>query len=298
MSTEHLKEIVRYLQHAEFGKRSAEELLSVSKICIALNDMVTVCAPDMAYGDRRFYEKRASELFAILKNKCGRCGDLSLRCRMIDVMYALACQVAVVADPKKLNACYAATEALLEHEAGSGGDNPEHAGIYICIADYLYPYPDSSCELLQRLKRQIAAWVAELTPDAGWRGLAFDRALGRIRIMSMNSYMFLDNTYDSAIKQAYAYYVGRIVIPEDIYTCRLDSLLTLRLMYEAVAQYNIMEIPVDRKKMYRIAELMFRKSQILPLDSEEWLCCISCVAHCLSDVMIEQAQNEAMAFTA
>ena len=59
---------------------------------------------------------------------------------------------------------------------------------------------------MQYLHSVIESWVQQQDIDGGWYDIDENTAIARIEIMSRNSYMLMDSSYDSALFKAIIYY--------------------------------------------------------------------------------------------
>ena len=73
------------------------------------------------------------------------------------------------------------------------------------------------------LKTTISSWANSLNDDGSWDNISEEAALGRLRVMDMNSYMLLDKTYESELQRAFAFYcripdfdVAERITPDDV----------------------------------------------------------------------------------
>lgn len=237
---------------------SPMRLLALARIYAALYRLVSVEACDAEFGDRLEYTRRGDHLFRILLRKAKRTANPVERAALVSALFYLTSETTLAYDVKRDNTCREAViDLLADHE-----DALEEPATLRCLTDFFYPKAeaDDTDPWFIALKQTIRHWAETVSANGDWPEIPTGVALSRIEVMNRNSYMLLDEAYDTEIQKAYSYY--KTHQPE-----KNTPISTLARLYDVAMQGNA--YPVDREAARSVANLMATRTKAHPEGSEE-----------------------------
>ena len=198
-------------------KISDNELIDIGRCYVAVYDLVTTCGADELIAGREILKSEISAMFEECADRCAKPGaTMSRKAGLIELLYALSGPNLQIADPVKSSMCDRIADELicewLEYMQGNKSDNAIEIGVLKAITELCYgmmPYgreEDDEDIYMQYLHSVIESWVQQQDIDGGWYDIDENTAIARIEIMSRNSYMLMDSSYDSALFKAIIYY--------------------------------------------------------------------------------------------
>ncbi|MEG2062015.1 MAG: hypothetical protein RRY33_09205 [Alistipes sp.] len=332
MTPAELKALIPILHTQKFAGQSDAALLALVRIYAALYNMVATNALDEEYGAREIYAKKLAALFDALCRRTAKQTNVAQRAELLYAMFYIVRGTTLGGDPKREERCFELANELLSDTLSGAtiATLPLAASTYPllkCLAVYLYPCPAEDDPWLLIFKQQISAWASELDATGHWPQLSTAEALQRLILLSMHSYMFLDESHDDAIRLAHTAYCTLASIdkqaatgvaengvaevwatlsthPAGHATTHLspESLHLCNLLYEAAMQGAV--YLVDKQLSNDIADLLDR-SQLLdhqnshqhvhcPTDSDETLFCLGITTDNLCTRITDAAQEEMM----
>lgn len=268
---------------------STDWLLSLCRVYTSLYDLVATNDLEKEFGRRTEYAERADELLHVLLLKITSTDEPALRSALISATYALICGTTFAAGTK-LDDCREQTVRLFYDYADA--DEPHglvRTGICRCISDMLCPEIPEGDACFRFFRTSVRKWAGALSAVGCWAGIPFDVALERIEVMNRNSYMFLDRTYDGAVKRAFEYYRQRLTVPRDPGNFDECYLRTLGRLYDVALQGNA--YAPDTVLAGRIARFMGDYARMQPERNDEWLYSTSYVVHNLAGEIAGQLQQ-------
>lgn len=285
---------------------SDDAVVALSNIYSSMLNLVAVNALDEEYGDRKIYESKLDTLYTICRKRCAVNQSLARRSRMLTalcgVVYSRVCGLPNRKSTVCRNYMYDAItewQSMLIATARSREMRAVEYGILRCITDYFYYAEDEEHEFFDYFKRRIAEWAESLDGDGLWQDVSDFEALCRIEIMSRNSYMFSDDTYDRHIDKARAKYCGRCVEALDrnggkISNCVSDPADSdmLCMLYGVLIGGGD---SADYAKADIVADFSSRQAERFPLGSAERLPYQRVCVAALCMKIVDKTQNQAFA---
>lgn len=272
-------------------------LLSFARISVALYRLVAVNALDATFGDRREYTRRSNELFRLLYEKMERTTDWVEKSRLISALFLLASETSSTYDPKRGGLCsQAVTRLLVAYKKVEEKNELVEICLCRCLTDFFYPLEenDESEEWFVFLKQTLRRWAETLSDDGSWRGLSDNQAPERIGVMNRSSSLFLDEAFDTQIRNAYGYYSTHIPIrknrSETDSTEENNDLYTLTRLYDVARQGYV--YPVDRVTAHKIATAIDKWHQQFPPGSDDWFFSLSYLIDNLCEGIADDRQEE------
>lgn len=237
---------------------SPTRLLALARIYAALYRLVSVEARDAEFGDRVGYTHLGDHLFRILLRKAKRTANPAERAALVSTSFYLTSETTLAYNVKRDNTSREAVIHLLaDHE-----DALEEPSILHSLTNFFYPKAeaDDTDPWFIALKQTIRHWAETLSANGNWPEIPTDVALSRIEVMNRNSYMLLDEAYDTEIQKAYSYYKTH-------QSEKNMPLSTLARLYDVAMQGNA--YPVDRETACSVADLMATRTKAHPEGSDE-----------------------------
>lgn len=229
------------------------ELLALVRVYASMYGFVTVNG-DVGFGRPADYAARAEALFPLLLRRADETDDFTLRARLVSALFFLSGETSFSYDSAEAGACREAALALLDDYArAKRPDDLACAGVCRCIADLCYPEGCGCEEWLGRLAGRVEQWASALDGEGRWADADLRLALERVEVMNRYSYMFLDDSFDGAIRRAWEYCASRF---PSCGCVDAEQLPLLCVAYDAALQGNA--YAVDRAAADRIASSLER----------------------------------------
>lgn len=268
-------------------------LVAQAHIQVSLYRLLSVAGLEPECGMRAEYVRRCDELTACIVDKIlyGK-DNLADRFLLTDTLYFLTTETGTCYDASRMNRCHDLLIGLME-----GNESflmaPDacriEPALARCLEAYFYPQLDVDDEWVGLLHAIFARWCASLSPDKGWTGVPDDLAWQRMETLNRYSYLFLDDTYDAVVRQAYAVYARRVQVADistaALYTC-----------YQAMSQGHLLA-GGDALAVYEAAVLRQRLSRY-PAGSAEVCCCLAVCVEQLCHTILLDCRKETMRCTA
>lgn len=286
MTCEYLESVLPGLLNTGLGGLPHVQLASLAKAYAALWEYA-------ATGTETLLARNTQVLFDTLERNCAFESDPVLRGRMIGAMYLLACGTQYAADHGRECRCRRAADAYIGEYLREEG--PVRTMVCRCIAEVIYPCPDPRDEYLCELKKALSAWADTLRREDCWPGVQAIEALERIGLMDRCAYLFPDAAYGDSVGRAFAFYLDRVAIPEEIGNFDPASLPLLTALYDVAAEGSTF-CGADTAR--RIARFLCAYGQTLPAGSDERSLCVACAVHGTVRELLRRRQDAALAHTA
>ena len=280
MTVKMLKELLPILQGKRFHTVSNEGLIAYVRIYAALYNLISVNALDKEYGDRNIYRKKLQSLFSYLLCRYKEQPGIALCAKTIDTMLYILHDTDCIYNQQKNIICFNLFGELTEKYLSDFDETCyDHNALYEIMRliyeflSWLIPKDAKNDPWLEFNRHWVTAWASELDRNGTWKNINDKEALQRIILMSMNSYMLLDNRYDDTIHSAYSYYC----VSQQLQFCRtmrlsLDEIRHYTLMYDTIQQSAVHDSG-NRVYLNDIAKLLETQIPHFPAKSEEaWLC--------------------------
>lgn len=272
---------------------SDSALESLSRIYMAVYNLVTTCALENEYGDGGLFRERINHLLTICRKRCAGDQSLSRRSSLLPVLHHI-CYGTFCASPANEEAYCSqyADEVIADwfSEYESTGSRTSEYDILRNIANLFYYVPEACKDDREYVyfKQRVSEWVATLCADSSWNGLSVHEALERLDVICRNSYMFLDATNDRQIESTFDYYFNRAIAEmSELPNVAVDDCRTLALLYE-VSMFSM-----DHDNMKEISSLAETWLRRLAIGSEERLLCLSVYIDNLCMKMAQEIENQA-----
>ncbi|HJA88333.1 MAG TPA: hypothetical protein H9778_06530 [Candidatus Parabacteroides intestinavium] len=273
-----LRKYAETIQTLPLKGLSVSGLESLSRANLAIYHMLISDSLDDIYGNRKKYLARIKKMYALCRSLYVR-QDFITSCRMVNLMQSLASVPGLITS-RWQDECYNLVWRFVEERkcVREEWNIPEWLW---CVACSYYPLSDeeSQEESFCRFREQLEKWVAELGRDGQWTGLSVFNGLQRIQVLNGNSYMFLDNSFDDALRSAYRYYRNQVKFEK---TTDIGSLRLMGMLYEQAFNYKVYQI--DRESMRLAIDALEASLPLLPEKSDVWLFTLSYLvsAECLN----------------
>lgn len=268
-------------------------LASQAHILVSLYRLLSVTDLEPECGRRAEYVRRCDELAACIVDKILYGKDsLADRFLLTDTLYFLTTETGTCYDASRMNRCHDLLIELME-----GNESflmaPDacriEPALARCLEAYFYPQLDADDAWTGLLHVIFTRWCASLSPDKGWTGVPDNLAWQRMETLNRYSYLFLDDTYDAVVRQAYAVYARRMQVADistaALYTC-----------YQAMSQGHLLA-GGDALAVHVAAVLRQRLSRY-PVGSAEVCCCLAVCVEQLCHTILLDCRKEAMRCTA
>lgn len=268
-------------------------LVAQAHILVSLYRLLSVAGLEPECGMRAEYVRRCDELAACIADKIlyGK-DNLADRFLLTDTLYFLITETGTCYDASRMNRCHDLLIGLME-----GNESflmaPDacriEPALARCLEAYFYPQLDADDAWTGLLHVIFARWCASFSSDKGWTDVPDDLAWQRMETLNRYSYLFLDDTYDAVVRQAYAVYTRRMQVADisttALYTC-----------YQAMSQGHLLA-GGDALAVYEAAVLRQRLSRY-PAGSAEFCCCLAVCVEQLCHTILLDCRKEAMCCTA
>ena len=268
-------------------------LASQAHIQVSLYRLLSVAGLEPECGKRAEYVRRCDELVTCMADRILYGKDsLADRFLLTDALYFLTTETGTCYDASRMNRCHDLLIGLME-----GNESflmaPDacriEPALARCLEAYFYPQLDADDAWAGLLHVIFTRWCASFSPDKGWTGVPDDLAWQRIETLNRYSYLFLDDTYDAVVRQAYAVYTRRVQVADistaALYTC-----------YQAMSQGHLLA-GGDALAVHVAAVLRQRLSRY-PVGSAEACCCLAVCVEQLCHTILLDCRKEAMRCTA
>ena len=280
MTTQELRRYLPRLQNRRIDDGwSDAALIAHARILTNLYNLVVLNALDDEFGNREMYRAKLDTLYGILRRHYGYRASFAAKAEILDAMISVASDGGLGIDEEKraVNE-HLADELISSYLDGFDKDsyNPEEFFavmrlLLICMYGIVDEEDEDPHPWITFVRTKLAGWAEELNKDGYWQGISEVEALQRLRLLEMNSCMFVDESYDKEIQQGYVHYcVGRD-LPDNLSgTHSPDTLHCYALQYEFICQgsFNQWE---HAGYLDRIIGVLERQIPRLPAESDEAL---------------------------
>ena len=190
---------------------STQKLLSLSRIYLSVSELVQTGYPAWDGVSAGLCSELGNGLFKVMLQKAGKKGPVAERLLLVSSMYDLMNGTELYPDSTKRGQwdriAAKAIDDYFQDRSGDHGTDDADTAVCLCLLDWFYFSEDAEDDpWMKHLKTTIGSWNRSFTAE-GWKDTDIETALDRIEIMNRNSYMLLDPTYDSTIREAFRHYV-------------------------------------------------------------------------------------------
>ena len=282
---------------------SDDALIALSRSYVSMQNLVVANNLDSEYGNRREFEKALDILYRICSKRCQANQPFARRCRMTSVLHMIVNMQMRGVDERKSRQCDDLMWRIVDEwmqNPDVRADRESVCGVLRCIAN-LYCYAADSdrreAKDCRWFAERVGDWAALTDDDGRWQGVSSCEALCRIEVMSRNSNMFLDTSYDELIETSRTNYCKSVLTAlrrgegGSVRKCGL----VLFMLYE-VMMWGVGE--PDFEAVDAIAESAKRHASVSTSGSDEWLLCQSTVLDRLCMRAGEEIQGQRLAYTA
>lgn len=260
------------------NRLSVSGLESLSRASLAIYHMLISDSLDDIYGNRKRYLARIKKMYALCRNHYIQ-QDFITSCRMVNLMHRLASAPGLTTS-RWQDECYNLVWQFVEEVKHTEEEWNMPEWLW-CVACSYYPLSEEEVQEKSfcRFRKQLNTWVSELDSNGQWIGLSIFNGFQRIHVLNGNSYMFLDNSFDYALRSAYPYYRSQVRFEP---TTDENNLRLLGMLYEQAFNYKAYQI--DKESMRMAIKTLNASFPILPERSESWLFALSYLvsAECLN----------------
>lgn len=280
MTTQELKRYLRGLQNRRIDDGwSDASLIAHVRIFTNLHKLVVLNALDDEFGSREMYRAKLDTLYEVLRRHYDFRTSFVVKAVILDAMITVVNDGGLILDEEKraVNE-YLADELISSYLDGFDKDsyNPEEFFaimklLLICMYGIVDEEDEEPHPWMRFARERLAVWAEELYKDGYWQGISDVEALQRLRLLDMNSCMFVDESYDKEIRLGYVHYcAGRELSDKLSETHSPDMLRGYALQYEFICQgaFNLWE---HAGRMDRIIGLLEAQIPCLPAESDEAL---------------------------
>ena len=268
-------------------------LAAQAHVHVSLCRLLSVAGLELECGRRADYVRWCGELSACVSERALHGKDnFAGRFLLTDTLYFLTTETGICYDETRMNRCHDLLIGLME-----GNESflmaPDacriEPALARCLEAYFYPQLDADDAWPSLLQAIFASWCASLSPDKGWTDITDDLAWQRVETLNRYSYLFLDNTYDTAVRQAYACYARRMPVAD-------TSTPALYACYQAMSQGHLL---ADGEALAtRVAAVLRQRLSQYPVGSAEACCCLAvCVEQLCRSILLD-CRKETMRCTA
>ena len=263
------------------GDLSDIELASLSRIYLAIHNMVSVCGLEQEYGNREYYRQRICELYALCRERCiAPCSDTKSCMSLIVILYQLLFSPVLCAvEQEKLHQCdtlaYGVVMEYLQKSSSGQWQETTDSEFEVCrlimeLCCNLCEEEREEEEMMFYFRRKLATWTNSLADRGYWTDLPDYAALQRLLILCRNTCLFSDSSIDEDIRRVWEYYHKHIPLSAEK---TAPHYATLALLYEI--NTNGCLDAADPVFSHGIIETMWQGCGIFPEGSAERLFCLS-----------------------
>ena len=223
-------------------KLSDDALIALSRSYISMQNLVVANNLDSEYGNRKEFEKALDILYRICFKRCQPNQTFVRRCRMTPMLYVIVYMQMRGVDMRKSEECRKLMWQVVDEwmkRPDTHADKDSVYGVLRCVTNLYYYTSENdrnNASEFMWFKQRVSDWAALMNNDCRWNGISSGEALCRIEVMSRNSNMFLDTSYDKRIERASISYCTSIL--EGLRRSNGMSLrnfgLTLFMLYEVI----------------------------------------------------------------
>lgn len=257
-------------------KLSDEALIALSRSYISMQNLVVANNLDSEYGNRKEFENALDVLYRICIKRCRANLPFVRRCRMTPMLYSIVYMPMRGVDMRKSEECRKLMRQVVDEWMGRPDTHPHRDSVYgvlRCVTDLYYDTSENDLHDASEFmwfKQSVSDWAALMNDEGAWDEISSGEALCRIEVMSRNSNMFLDSSFDDIIEKARVTYCKSILASLRRYDGKplRKCGLTLFMLYE-VMMWGI-GTP-NRELVNEIAESAKKQAEKYPCGSDEWL---------------------------
>lgn len=189
---------------------SDEWLLHLGRIHLSLHELNAYIRRDDAAGKRSVILHRIGLLFDECVIRCRGCDDSGRLGRFVALFYCLARPCLVPVKDERLCSCDTLAEHLVDlwSKQESFSWEEDHGAMRAVIElTSMMDKPERECDpAFRKYRNELSLWNATLSEACTWDNTSDIEALDRLVIMSLNSGILLDETFDASLSQSYLYY--------------------------------------------------------------------------------------------
>lgn len=263
-----LKNYIHQISRLEAQEESlsVDGLEALSRIYVALYNLVVVKSLDTTLGSRLTHHERLKRLYGVSLKRYRKEKNFIQRCRLVNILQYLSNEPFGFNLPWR-NQSFDLTGKFIEEEMPLHHERMQPEWLW-CVAYWFYPMNNDCTEdrNFRCFKKQLASWVIQLDGKDRWGGLSMLEVLQRLDILNANSYLFLDETYGPIIRSLYAYCRKQTKIAA---TTDKEALQTMGLLYEQALNFNA--YPAETLTQKVVIQAMKDSHYLLAEYSDEWL---------------------------
>lgn len=278
MNRKKLHELFLFLCNHRIDARSETHIDALSRMCIAVNDLLCVMAID-DYDNRRLITRQIDLLYNIPDRKSIK--GLTRR-------YRLTKEVSMAVYGEKDEECSNLYHYFINNYIKKP-DPKEETDAMRCIVYELGDILEDNTQFdfHPYFRQKCLQWIDELDGEGHWKGISVETALQRLELLQDNCCVFRDSSFDDVLFRAYDYYKRHLTLPQQAKTADLPQ---LGAWYDLLRRPGV--FPYERELLRRIAGLMEDHAAAAAPRSDAWYFAISyAVIQCCTDIMSKAQRN-------
>lgn len=270
---------------------STQKLLSLSRIYLSVSELVQTGYPAWDGVSAGLCSELGDGLFKVMLQKAGKKGPVAERLLLVSSMYDLMNGTELYPDSTKRGqwdriAAKAIDDYFHDRSRDHGTDDADTA-VCLCLLDWFYFSEDAEDDpWMKHLKTTIGSWNRSFTAE-GWKDTDIETALDRIEIMNRNSYMLLDPTYDSTIREAFLLYSKKADTAPTLPCSIIGKLYSLAVGGDF--------LPEEEETARRMAARLQNQESVDSEDSDSRLYTVSFRIAVLCQELLRKIQEDAIA---
>lgn len=242
MNPEKLRNLLPFLYNHRVCAQSACRIDALSRMYLAVNDLICVSAID-DYENRKKITHKINALYRVID----RTSASGLR-----RMYRLTKESTLTVYGIKDTECSRLCNDLLAGYV-KNPDPAQELDIMACIVYELGNIADdvTGLDYYPFFQTKCRQWINELDADGRWEGISQETAVRRLALLQDNSCIFRDDRFDDTLLQAYNYYSEQLTLPVKI---TADQLPLFGAWYDLLRIPGI--FPCVPERLKQVARLM------------------------------------------
>lgn len=288
MTVYEFKKQLAELRAKKFYGLNNQQVYTYIRIYYSIYIMVSVNALDEEYGDRNIYVRKMESLLKILHRRYDKSQDTVEKIQMLYMMFFLLDNITCKYNCEEyLNRGADIIDEYLATNRDTMTYEDQYQLMRLIFIEWYGLVEDDDTDTpasLTYARDQIKTWASELSTDGSWHNIDTIQALRRIVLISFNSTIMLDDSYDTQLEAAYNHYCMQL-LPETIEASDINKYI---LMYYAIqrAPLAISENYISQQK--QLAQLISKYTKYQKDDKT-----LKTICNCIAlDNMCQQISDE------